>query len=128
MTENIENYQELSGENRIKKLFSEMIKFFQDLPEDKLSTVTPLVQNACFIRVTLDRLQKEINENALTEDYQNGSAQSGKKITSQLQIYNSLIRNYTVIISKLLKVIPEKEEKTDSKLSFFLDDLDEMEV
>lgn len=121
MTEKKKNNPDFLKDEKTNKYFSEIIPFFQNLPEEQYTTVVSLIQNACFIRATLDRLQEAIVSKDLTEAYQNGREQSGKKITSELQVYNSLIRNYTTIISKLLKLIPEKDRIEDSKLGSFFD-------
>ena len=50
------------------------------------------------MKVTLEDLQEAINENGVTEEYQNGANQRGIKQSATLQSYNALIKNYASVI------------------------------
>ena len=104
--------KELSKEERIKKELLRLKRIYSGLPKNKLAIVTPLLENAAFMKITLDDLQKSINESGCSEDYKNGANQYGKKASSDLQAYNSLIKNYNTISDRLEKMLPPEERKS----------------
>ncbi|WP_353423994.1 hypothetical protein [Christensenella massiliensis] len=101
----------LSKESRIKRELERLKKIYADLPSGKLSIVTPLLENAAFMKITLDDLQKSINENGCSDEYKNGENQYGKKAAADLQAYNSLIKNFNTISDRLEKLLPAEKGK-----------------
>lgn len=91
--------------------------FFKDLAESKKAIITPLIQNAAFMKVTLECLQEKINSEGVTEIYQNGANQCGVKQSATLQSYNSLIKNYASVIKTLSQLLPP-EKQTNSILEY----------
>ena len=83
-------------------------------------TSDPLLQNAAFMKVTLEDLQKAINENGVTDSYQNGANQSGTKASADLQAYNSLAKVYNALMDKLSAKLPK--EIRQSKLSAMMNE------
>ena len=100
--------------NRIKKLK----RNYKDLPKDKMLLAEPLIKNAAFMESQLAKLQQTIEENGTHDDYMNGANQFGKKISADLQAYNSLIKSYNMVNQRLENMLPE-EKKTESKLAKF---------
>jgi len=111
---------ELTKEQRIKREYNRMRKMFADLPENELKFCDPLLQNAAFMCVTLQDLQKAINENGMTDVYQNGRNQSGTKASADLQAYNSLAKVYNALMDKLSAKLPKEVRK--SKLAAMMDE------
>ena len=72
----------------------------------------PLLQNAAFMKVTLEDLQEIINNEGVTDVYQNGANQHGKKQSATLQSYNSLIKNYANVIKTLSHLVPPAKKET----------------
>ena len=101
-------------ESRIKKELTRLKKIYSVLPENKLAIVTPLLENAAFMKITLDDLQVSINENGCSDEYKNGENQYGKKAAADLQAYNSLIKNYNTVSDRLEKLLPP--DKRESRL------------
>lgn len=111
---------ELTKVERIQQELEKMHRLYQDLPENKLKLLEPLIQNASFMKATLEDLQDIINEEGMTDEYKNGANQFGKKISANIQAYNSLAKNYTNVIDKLEKNLPP--ESKGSKLSELIDE------
>lgn len=107
-------------ETRIKEEFDRLIEIYEELPENKMQLVRPLIQNAAFMKVTLEDLQLSINQNGCSEEYKNGENQYGKKAAADLQAYNSLIKNYNTVSDRLEKMLPPERRK--SKLEAFADE------
>lgn len=82
-----------------------LLKLFDGNDSATLELLEPLIQNAVFMQYTLRELQKSIIESGYTDDYKNGANQHGVKISANVQAYNSMVKNYNVIISKLAKYV-----------------------
>ena len=95
--------------NREERIYNEKIRLaslFWQLPREEFYGLIGLIDQASFLRVTLDELQIEIADSGTTDDYQNGNNQSGKKISASLQSYNQTAKLYERIITTLMKYIP----------------------
>ena len=102
------NKAELTKDQRIRKEYSRMKKLFSAMQKNELSFCDPLLQNAAFMKVTLEDLQKAIIENGVTDEYQNGANQSGTKASADLQAYNSLAKVYNALMDKLSAKLPKE--------------------
>ena len=111
---------ELSKEKRIQAEYARMKKLFAALPENELNFCDPLLQNAAFMKATLEDLQMAINANGVTDVYQNGANQSGTKASADLQAYNSLAKVYNALMDKLSAKLPKEVRK--SKLAAMMDE------
>lgn len=79
---------------------------YENLPDNQREVVAPLIQNAAFMKVTLEDLQEIINEEGVIDSYQNGANQSGTKQSATLQSYNSLIKNFASVQRQLIQLLP----------------------
>ena len=111
---------DLTKDQRIRAEYLRMKKLFSALPGNELKFCDPLLQNAAFMKVTLEDLQKAINENGVTDNYQNGANQSGTKASADLQAYNSLANVYNALMDKLSAKLPKEMRK--SKLQAMMDE------
>lgn len=100
------NVAELTKEKKIKKELAKLKKILADIDEDRKKAVEKLIGNVAFMAVTLDELQDAINEKGCIEEYQNGNNQFGYKESSEIKVYNSLIKNYTTSMKQLLDQLP----------------------
>lgn len=93
-------------EQRIRAEKNRLRKLCKDLPESKRAIALPLVEQAAFMRVTLDDLQEKINEAGGVDEYQNGRNQAGYKVAAALQAYNSTVKNYAAVCERLDRILP----------------------
>ena len=105
---------EKSKEQRIKKELDRLEILFEKVDGNKKTILASLLQNAAFMRITLEDLQEVINAEGVTDEYQNGANQRGIKQSATLQGYNALIKNYTIVIKALIQLLPPEERKTTS--------------
>lgn len=105
-----EKKKEISREDRIRSEIDRIAVFYAAMDANQKALIIPLIQNAAFMRVTLDDLQEEIEKNGVVEKYQNGQNQFGYKQSSALQSYNSLIKNYAAV-NKTLSMMMPREDK-----------------
>lgn len=103
--------EEKSKEKRIKTELERISVFFEDVAENQREIVAPLLQNAAFMKVTLEDIQDAINESGPTDEYQNGANQHGIKQSAMLQSYNALIKNYASVIKTLSSLLPYTVKK-----------------
>ena len=101
-------------EQRVQEEYNRLLELFSKAPAGQLRLALPLIQNAAFMKITLDDLQKSINADGCSEEYMNGANQYGKKASADLQAYNSLIKNYNTVTERLGKLLPP--EKRESRL------------
>ena len=97
-----------------------LVTLFSPLGEKEREFLQPLLENAAFMRVTLDELQKEINLTGAVENYQNGAAQHGVKVSSNIQAYNQLMKTYHALMDKLLARLPVDQRQRDGLDQFRL--------
>lgn len=98
-------------QKRINQELKRINERFTDADENQKAIVKPLIQNAAFMKVTLEDLQEIINAEGATEAYQNGANQHGVKQSATLQSYNSLIKNYTAVIKALSRLLPPAKKE-----------------
>lgn len=103
--------------NREKKKLNEILS---DIPEDKKKLVEGLIADAAFMIEQLDKLRKHIDAHGWSEEYQNGANQSGRKTSTEADMYIKLQKNYASIIRQLTDFLPDstKAEDTDELLKF----------
>lgn len=88
------------------KELNKLKKIFKDIEPSKQKTVEKLISNAAFMAESLDDLQEIIREKGFTEEYHNGANQSGIKKCSEVEIYNTMIKNYSSVIKQLVDLLP----------------------
>lgn len=83
------------------------------LDNKKKKAVDSLIKNAAFMAVTLEDLQEEINEDGVTEKYQNDANQFGVKKSSAVEVYNTMIKNHVQVMKQLTDLLPREEPKSE---------------
>jgi hypothetical protein len=98
---------------RISEEIKRLNKLFGEIDLKTRKAVHSLVENAAFMSVTLEDLQEEINENGVTETYQNGANQFGVKKSSVVEVYNLMVKNHMGVMKQLAELIPKPKGKTE---------------
>lgn len=91
----------------------EMKKIYRDLSPEKRIICFGMLEEAAFLKTTLTKLRTEIDEEGYTDEYKNGENQYGRKVSATLQSYNATLKNYYVLMEKLVKMFPLEEEEAD---------------
>lgn len=107
--------ENMSKEERTLKKFNALKKVFEDVDKNKQRVSDDMIQNVAFIIITLQDLQKDINNDGYSSDYQNGENQSGTKQSDAMKTYISLTKNLATLMKILLELVPP-ERKKDTKL------------
>lgn len=108
--------KERTKEERISEELKRISDLFPDLDSKQRSAIMPLIQNAAFMKVSLEDLQEIINRDGVTEVYQNGANQYGVKQSAAVQSYNVMIKNYAAAIKTISSMIPPDRQPTESEL------------
>lgn len=90
-------------------------KICDNLDEKVKKAVESLVEEAAFMAASLYELRKIIDEKGYTEEYQNGANQKGIKKCSEVELYNTMIKNYTSVVKQLTDLIPKEQQVKASK-------------
>lgn len=82
---------------------------FEEIDENKKVVAKKLIENAIFMEEELEKLQEIIRKKGYSEVYQNGANQSGTKPVAEVNVYNTMIKNYSGIIKQLDAMLPAGE-------------------
>ena len=98
--------KELTFEERRKLEEDKLWKALDELSDSKKQIVENTVKDAAFKSVQLEDLHAIIQDEGVIEEYKNGANQSGRKISSNVQVYNALEKSYQNQIKLLLSALP----------------------
>jgi hypothetical protein len=100
--------KELSINERRSIEEKKLWKALDELSENKKKVVEKTVIDAAWKAVQLEDLHSVIQEEGVIEEYQNGANQTGRKVSSNIQVYNSLDKSYQSQIKILLDALPKE--------------------
>lgn len=107
----MEEYKDLSKDEILLKEKKKLEGIYGKLDVKTKKSVSSLIENAAFMSASLYDLRKIINEKGYVEEYQNGQNQRGMKKCSEVEIYNTMIKNYMACIKQLTDLLPKQKEK-----------------
>lgn len=109
-------------DKRIDREIRRIKLFLKDLPDDRVKTVDSLIRNAAFMTITLEDLQHSMVVNGVISEYQNGENQWGTKKSPEVEIYNSMIKNYMALMKQITDLLPSLDhagkQAADELMSF----------
>ena len=91
--------------------------YFGAVPE-KQTMCLQLITNAVFMEEQLTKLQAEIRENGVVSEYKNGENQWGTRKSPEVDVYNSMIKNYTSVIKQINDILPDAPPGDDELTAF----------
>lgn len=106
-------------ETRVKKVYDKYKKIFKNIGQDRLAINDDLIVNVAFMAVTLEDLQKEVQEKGVVEHFIQGK-QNFLREQPALKAYNTTIKNYNSSMKILNDLLPsgEKIQEGESLLKF----------
>lgn len=93
----------------VKEEFDRMLPRFELLEEGKAVIAMKLLARVAFMTVQLSALERSIDEEGVRETYQNGANQSGFKKSTYVEVYNTMIKNYTSVTRQLTDMLPSDD-------------------
>lgn len=112
------NYEGKTKDEIIKAEKRKLAALYREMDKKTRKAVDSLIDEAAFMAASLYELRKIIDEKGYTEVYQNGANQKGVKKCSEVEIYNTMIKNYMSTVKQLTDLLP----KEPSKITLNMDD------
>ena len=104
---------QMKKSTKIKKENKRLREKYKDLPEDSLSIVDGLIDQAAFMRAELDDMKIDIIDNGRIEMFsQSEKTKPYERERPVVRQYAQMVRNYQNIIKQLDDKLP-KEEATN---------------
>lgn len=100
-------YDKETKDEMITSKIAELTRTFTKLDAKTKKAVKDLIANAAFMAVTLEELQQTMNESGVVSEYQNGENQWGTKKSPEVEIYNTMIKNYSGVMKQLTDLLPK---------------------
>ena len=104
-------------EEKAKKIKTELTrlkKVFKDLPEDKRKIVDGLIQEAAFMRATLEETREIIDREGVIELFEQG-AQRFLREHPATKVYAAMINRYSAVVKQLIDLLPDGDkQKTEA--------------
>ena len=105
--------QDLTKDKRIQAEKARLNKIYKEIPADKKSLIDGLIHRAAFMRVTLENMEIDLDENGFVEDFtQSEKTQPYERERPVARLYNTMNKNYQSIIKQLSDLLP-KDIKID---------------
>jgi len=101
-------YSPLDKENQIKKEMLKLKRLFKNLPKDKQRAAEGLIQEAAFMRVTLEETRYIIDQEGILEHFEQG-AQKFLREHPATKVYNAMINRYATVCKQLFEMVPDPE-------------------
>ena len=108
---NNEKYTGLIKDEIIEKEYKKLSGIYTKLNTKTKKSINSLMNEAAFMSASLYELRQIINAKGYTEEYQNGANQKGVKKSSEIEIYNTMIKNYSAVMKQLTDLLPKEEPK-----------------
>ena len=114
--------KDLTKDEKIKNEIKRLNKILEDIDIKKKKTIDGLIQEAAFMRATLEELREEINVNGVIDEMPQGEY-SILRESPYVKTYNTMIQRYTTINDKLISLLPKDviKEVDDGFDSFVMD-------
>ncbi|MEJ9130642.1 hypothetical protein P4408_14320 [Bacillus thuringiensis] len=115
--------KELTKEERVKKEVNRLKRIYKEMPKDTLLVVEGLIVEAADLRVRLEDIRKDLDENGYDEMFsQSENQEPYERERPQARRYISMNKNYQSIMKQLgdyvPKIPPEPKKKDDGFESF----------
>lgn len=104
------NYKDKSKDDIIKSEKRKLAGIYMKFDSKTKKSVDSLIDEAAFMSASLYELRQEINKKGYTEEYQNGANQKGTKKCSEVEVYNTMVKNYMSAIKQLTDLLPKQPD------------------
>jgi|SRR5690625_1372797 len=100
-------------QNELKQIEVEKLSnIFNDISADKKELAQSLIEEAAFMKITLDILKVRIQLDGPTYEFKQGKQEMIIENPAQ-KSYNTMINRYNAICNSLLNLLPNDTTKTD---------------
>ena len=113
MTDQVPIYDSLSRDKEVKTTQRRLLKVVKNLDENTQIIAKNIIENLAFITVTCKELRTIVIRDGYIEEYQNGENQRGFKRSVALDQYNTAVKNHSMYLQQLIKLVPNMELEDD---------------
>lgn len=112
-------YDELEKAKRIKKEMTRLRRLFKSLSKDKQQAAEGLIQEAAFMRVTLEETRHIIDRAGVIEVFEQGKQRFLREHPAT-KVYSSFINRYVAACKQLFDLLPDggHKEQEDELMAF----------
>lgn len=112
-------YEQLEKEKKIKQEVSRLKKNYKDLEKEKVKILNGLVNEAAFLKISLEETREILTKEGLTEIFKQGK-QEFERERLQVKIYLNFMKLYSNVMKQLIDIIPSdmKQEEEDELIKF----------
>ncbi|HBF3639229.1 hypothetical protein [Clostridioides difficile] len=112
-------YEQLEKEKKIKQEVSRLKKNYKDLEKEKVKILDGLVNEAAFLKISLEETREILTKEGLTEIFKQGK-QEFERERLQVKIYLNFMKLYSSVMKQLIDIIPsdKKQEEEDKLIEF----------
>ncbi len=101
---------DIDKETLVNREISRLTNLFKDIDKNKRLTVKGLVEEAAYMKITLQELKKEIDKAGPIDEMPQGEYSILREHPA-LKAYNTMVQRYTNIIDKLTNLHPKDIQK-----------------
>lgn len=106
----------LTKEERVKKEERRLSKILKDVDPKKKSVVAGLIARCAHLRVTLDDLAEDLDENGYTEMFQQGEKNPPyERKRPSADLYTTMNTLYQKCIKQLTDLLPKENSRTSQQ-------------
>ncbi|MCC2361682.1 hypothetical protein LKM19_13030 [Bacillus cereus] len=105
--------RELTKEERVKKEINRLKRIYKEMPKDTLMVVEGLIVEAADLRVRLEDIRKDLDENGYDEMFSQSENQDPyERERPAARRYIAMNKSYQTIMKQLGDYIPKKQVET----------------
>lgn len=106
--------RELTKEKRISAEKLRLTKIYSEIPEEKKRLIDGLINRAAFMRITLEDMEKDLDENGFVEFFtQSEKTEPYERERPVARLYNTMNKNYQSIIKQLSDLLPKEDARKE---------------
>lgn len=97
-------------------------RIYKDISKENKSIIEGLINRAAFMRITLDDMEQDLDENGFVEPFsQSEKLEPYERERPVARLYNTMNKNYQSIIKQLSDLLPkEKVVEKDDGFEYFI--------
>jgi DNA-binding ferritin-like protein (Dps family) len=111
--------EQLEREKKIKQEINRIKKLYKDFPKEKAKVLEGLINEAAFMKLTLQETREDIIKNGTIELFEQGE-QCFNRERPEVKIYTTFMQRYSNVMKQLIDLLPVeiKKEEADALMEF----------
>ena len=116
--------KELGKDERIKREIKRVNDIYREISEKERAAIEGLIRRAAFMRVTLEDMEADLDENGFTELFtQSKDVEPYERERPIARLYNTMNKNYQGIMKQLTEfVVKEPPKEPEDEFEAFVNE------